>query len=72
MLQHQSALPQIVQRQRREDEREPGPLDRTPAEMAKVRIKRFGTGDRQENGAEDDDADESSSLSMNSGGIIRD
>ena len=54
---HQRALPEIVQRQRRQHDREPGGLDRPPAEMAEVGIERLGAGHRQEHRAERDQAD---------------
>ena len=37
-----SALSEIVQRQRRKDERKPRILDGSPTETAKIRIKRLG------------------------------
>ncbi len=56
VFEHQRALPEIIQRQRREHQTEPCPLDGAAAEMAEIGIKRFGTGDRQEHRAEHDDA----------------
>ena len=44
----QSALPQIIERERRQHERKPGNLDRTAAEMAEIGIKRLGAGHGQE------------------------
>ena len=57
MLQNKRALPEIVERQRRKDQAEPGPLDRLAAEMAEVGVKRFRARHRQEDRAEHDDAD---------------
>ena len=56
--QHQRALPEIVERQRRQHHREPGGLDRAAAEMAEVGVERLGAGDDQEHRAERDQADD--------------
>jgi len=58
MLEHQRPLPQIIEHQRREDEHEPGELDRLAAEMAEVGIKRFRPRDRQEHRPQHDDSQE--------------
>ena len=57
MLEHEGALTQIVQRQRREDEADPGGLDRRAAEMAHVGVERLGAGDGEKHAAEHDEAD---------------
>ena len=57
MLEDESPLSQIIERECRKDEADPGPLDGLAAEMAEVRIERLGTGDGQEHGAEHDDPD---------------
>ena len=54
---HQRALPQIVQRQRRQHDEQPGGLDRPLAEMAEIGIERLGAGDREEHRAQRDEAD---------------
>ena len=54
----QRALPQIIERQRRQHEAEPGDLDRRPAEMTEVGIERFGAGDGKEHGAEREQPDD--------------
>ena len=59
MSKDESALAQIVQCQRRQNEAEPSHLYRQPAEVTKVRIKRFGAGDSEKDRAkrvETDDA----------------
>ena len=48
---HERALAQIVQGQRREDEAQPGELDRIAAEMAHVGVKGLRTGYAQEDRA---------------------
>ncbi len=48
----QRALAQVVERQRREDDEEPGAADRRPAEVAHVGVERLGAGDRQHDRAE--------------------
>ena len=55
---HQGALPEIVQRQRRQHDEEPGGLDRPLAEMAEVGIERLGAGDGEKHRAERDEADD--------------
>ena len=57
MRQHQRALPEIIDQQRRQHEAEPGALDRPPAEMAEIGIERLAAGDGQEHRAERDQAD---------------
>ncbi len=54
-LQDQRALAEVVQRQRGEHHREPGPADRRAAEVAHVRVQRLGTGDRQHDRAHRDE-----------------
>ena len=51
------ALPQIVERQRRQHDEEPRGLDRPLAEMAEVGIERFRAGDGEKHRAERDEAD---------------
>ena len=53
----ESALPEIVQRQRRQHDEQPRGLDRPFAEMAEVGVKRLRTGDGEEHGSERDEAD---------------
>ena len=55
--QHQRALAEIVEQQRRQHEAEPGALDRLAAEMAEIGIERLAAGDREEHRAERDQAD---------------
>ena len=55
--QHQRALPEIVQRERRQHQSDPGGLDRLTAEMAEIGVQRFGAGNREKHGAERDEAD---------------
>ena len=57
MRQHQRALPEIVDQQRRQNEAEPGALDRLPAEMAEIGIERLAAGDGKKHRAERDQAD---------------
>ena len=57
MRQHQRALAEIVDQQRRQHEPEPGALDRLAAEMAEIGIERLAAGDGQEHRAERDQAD---------------
>ena len=57
MRQHQRALAEIIDQQRRQHEAEPGALDRLAAEMAEVGIERLAAGDGEEHGAERDQAD---------------
>ena len=45
--QDQRRLPEVVQRQRREDDEEPGAQDRRAAEVAHVGVERLGAGDDQ-------------------------
>ena len=47
----QRALPQIIQRQRRQYEKQPGRLDRSFAEMPEIGIERLRAGDGEENRA---------------------
>ena len=51
------ALPQIIHRQRRQHDEEPGGLDRPLAEMAEVGIERLRAGDGEKHRAERDEAD---------------
>ena len=46
--QHQAALPEVVQRERREHHGGPGQPDRPAAEMPHVGVERLGSGHRQE------------------------
>ena len=46
------SLAEVIQQKGREDEIEPGPVDRLAAKMAHIGIERFGTGHRQHHGAE--------------------
>ena len=55
---NERALPQIVQRQRRQHDEQPGGLDRPFAEMPEVGIERLGTGHGEEHRAERDEADQ--------------
>ena len=55
--QHLGALPEIIDQQRRQHERQPGRLDRLAAEMAEIGIERLAAGDHEEHGAERDQAD---------------
>ncbi len=52
LVQDQSALAEIIEDQSRQDQAEPGPLDRRPAEMAHVGIERLGAGHRQHDRAQ--------------------
>ena len=52
MRQHQGALAEIVQEERRQDEEQPCALDRLSAEVAQIRIKRLAAGHDQEHRAE--------------------
>ena len=58
VAQDERPLTEVVERQRREDEEEPGPTDRWPAEVAHVRVQRLGAGDAQHDRAERDERDE--------------
>ena len=58
IAQHQRALREIIENQGREDEREPGELDRLAAEVPQIGIERFATGYRQEHKPERHEADE--------------
>ena len=53
----QRALPEIVERQRRQHDSDPGDLDRPAAEMAEVGVERLRPGDREKHRAERDQAD---------------
>ena len=53
----QRALPQIIDRQRRQHQRDPSHLDRPAAEMSEIGIERLGSGDGEEHGAEREQAD---------------
>ena len=55
--QHQRALAEIVDQQRRQHEAEPGALDRLAAEMAEIGIERLAAGDGEKHRAERDQAD---------------
>ena len=57
MRQHQRALAEIVDQQRRQHEAEPGALDRPAAEMAEIGVERLAAGDGEEHRAERDQAD---------------
>ena len=54
---HQRALPEIVQGERRQHDGEPGDLDRAAAEMTEVRIQCLRAGDREEHGAQGHEPD---------------
>jgi hypothetical protein len=56
---HKSALPQIIQCQRRQHDEEPRGLDRPLAKMPEVGIERLGSGDREEHGTERNKPDHS-------------
>ncbi|MNS59716.1 hypothetical protein D3C72_926800 [compost metagenome] len=56
VFQHQRPLTEIVQRQCRENQTEPRPLDGTATEMAEIGVKRFRPCYRQEDRAQHDDA----------------
>ena len=58
VVQDQRGLAEVVQRQRREDDEEPGAPDRRPAEVAHVGVQRLGAGDDQDDGAHRDERDE--------------
>src|SRR6266699_682287 len=53
--QDQRALPEVVGQQGRQYEKEPGKPDRPLAEMSHVCIQRFGTGDGEDYGAEENE-----------------
>ena len=53
------ALPQIVDRERGQNESEPRELDRRTAEMTEIGIERLRAGHGKKHGAERDEADES-------------
>jgi hypothetical protein len=50
--QHERALAQIVDRQRRQGDAKPGGADGASAEMPEISIKCFRAGDRKKNGTE--------------------
>ena len=50
--QQQRALPEVVQHQRRQHQREPRQPDRMLAEVPHVGVERFAAGDDEEHGAE--------------------
>ncbi len=50
---HQPALAEIVEQQRGENEREPRQADRSPTEVAQVRVQGFRPRHREDHGAED-------------------
>ena len=54
----QRALPEIVQRQRRQHDEQPGGLDRALAEMAEIGIKRLGAGDGEKHRAQRHETDD--------------
>ena len=56
VLQHQRALPEVVQHQRRQHEEVPGIADGLGAEMAHVGVDRLAAGHRQHHRAEDEEA----------------
>ncbi len=56
MHEQQGALPEVVQKQRRQDEREPCQPDRLRTEVPHVGVERFTAGDHEENGAKDREA----------------
>jgi hypothetical protein len=58
MGQHQRALAQVVEQQRRKHEAQPSRADRLLSEVTHVGIERLRPGDRQEDAAEDDEAQE--------------
>ena len=51
-------MAQIVDRERRQYQPDPGDLDWAAAEMSKVRVERLGAGHGKENGAECEQADD--------------
>ena len=55
MRQHQRALAEIVQHQRRQHQTEPGKPDREAAEMAHVGVERLAAGHRQHHRAQRDE-----------------
>ena len=55
---HERALAEIVERQRRKHQHQPGGLDRGAAEMAEIGIKRLGSGHREEHRAQRDQPDD--------------
>ena len=56
MREHERALAQVVEAQRRENEDQPGGLDRQAAEMPHVGVERLRSRHRQEDGAQDDES----------------
>ena len=57
MGQHQRALPEIIEQQRRQHEIEPRRLNRLPAEMAEIVVERLRAGHHQEHRRERDQPD---------------
>ena len=55
----QRALAEIVRDQSRQDQKQPGVLDRPPPEMPHVGVQRLGAGNGEEDAAEHDEADRS-------------
>ena len=55
--QHLGALSEIIDQQRRQNQRQPSDLDRLAAEMAEIGVERFAAGDHEEHGAERDQPD---------------
>ncbi len=53
MPQRKRGLPEIVEKQRREDHEPPRPHDRQPAEVAQIRVERLGAGHREHDRADD-------------------
>ncbi len=53
----QAALAEVVERQRGEDEQEPGARDRDAPEVAHIGVEGLGAGDREHDGAHRDEGD---------------
>ena len=58
MGEDQRALAEIIDRERRQHDRDPGDLDRTAAEMAEIGIERLGAGHGEKNRAEREQPDD--------------
>ncbi|GAB4077518.1 hypothetical protein GCM10028781_22840 [Nostocoides australiense] len=58
MVQDLLRLPEVVERQAREDQDEPGPHDRDPPQVAHIGTQRLGAGDRQHHRTHRDEGDE--------------
>ena len=69
--QEKRALPEVIQHQRRQDDREPGEPNRRGPKVADVGVKRFAAGDREEYRAQDHETAASRCSMKNSNAVER-